>query len=534
MPEKFDVKEVLPDPKRVIEGLRDTGYQFDTAVADIIDNSIGAEASVIDVRIEMDFEGNISVQIMDNGIGMDREELIGAMRYGSPKRPDPASLGKFGLGMKTASTAFCRRLSVISRNGKSCPLTKATWDLDHVSNVGKWELQLGSPTEDEAALLDKMTPDSSGTLVIWDKIDRLLKSYQDPGGHYAQKALEKHIQKLRDHVSLVYQRFLDPSDERARFIELKINGKPIKAYNPFCPQESELVGDQVVKVSINGGSEAEFSLKAYVLPRKEEFENTDGHKKYRLTNENQGVYVYRENRLIHGPDWLGMFRKEPHFTLSRIEFSFDHRLDDAFHIDIKKSQILLNEDLYNFLLNEFILVPRRAAEQRYRKGQRRTSTEAAESAHDSSNKNIHSKADNLRTVSVESAADGEATITNRFGTTLLKISVRDPRKPGEVHIQPVESINDGLLWEPSIIGGNQGVSINTGHPYYNKVYVTNRQSGVIIQGLDSLIWALGSAELGTVNEATKKHFEEMRYEVSRLLRTLVEDLPDPEIEITEE
>ena len=96
-------EEVLPDPKRVIEGLRDTGYLFETSVADLIDNSISAEASIIDIRVEMDFSGEIRLSIADNGIGMDKNELIDAMRYGSPPRPDPASLGKFGLGMKTAS-----------------------------------------------------------------------------------------------------------------------------------------------------------------------------------------------------------------------------------------------------------------------------------------------------------------------------------------------------------------------------------------------------------------------------------------------
>jgi signal transduction histidine kinase len=106
-------REVLPDPERVIEGLRDTGYQFETAIADIIDNSIAANASVIDVNLAMDYDGNVIVSIADDGCGMDRDELIDAMRYGSRKRSDPSSLGKFGLGLKTASTAYCRKLSVI-------------------------------------------------------------------------------------------------------------------------------------------------------------------------------------------------------------------------------------------------------------------------------------------------------------------------------------------------------------------------------------------------------------------------------------
>src|SRR5689334_2040585 len=112
----MDDKEILPpDPGRMIEGLRDTGYEFNTAVADIIDNSIAAKATVVSVGINMDFRGEVRVSVADNGIGMDRVELLNAMKYGSSRRDDPASLGKFGLGLKTASTAFCRRLSVITR-----------------------------------------------------------------------------------------------------------------------------------------------------------------------------------------------------------------------------------------------------------------------------------------------------------------------------------------------------------------------------------------------------------------------------------
>ena len=526
---QIESMEVLPDPKRVIEGLRDTGYQFDTAIADIIDNSIAAKAKFVDLKIEMDYEGDIVITIADDGEGMNRDKLIDAMRYGSSKREDPASLGKFGLGLKTASTAFCRRLSVVSRDGKKCPPLKATWDLDHVAERGKWELLVAEPAGHEVSRLNEIAGAESGTVVVWEKVDRLMKSYSDAGGSHAQKALNKHIQKLKDHASMVYQRFLDTSDHRAPNVQITINGAVLDPYDPFVEAESEGVGQETIPVDING-SKAEFSVKAYVLPRKEEFSTTDGFKTARLGNETQGIYIYRENRLIHGPDWLGMFRKEPHFTLSRIEFSFDHKLDEAFHIDIKKSQIILNEDLYNWLLNSFLPVPRRAAEQRYRKGQKKNTGKAAVGTHDSSNNNIHGKSGDLATAHV-GAVDKEgnkAEITDKYGTTKITIKFSEPSRPGELHVKPVDSIDDGLLWEPAIIAENQGVHINTGHPYYHKVYMPNRQSGVTIQGLDSIIWALSSAELGTVSETTKKHFNEMRYEVSRILRALVEDLPEPE------
>lgn len=525
-----EYKQVLPDPERVIEGLRDTGYQLETAVEDIIDNSITAESAVIDLQIDMDFAGDIGVYIADNGYGMNREELVDAMRYGSKRRSDPASLGKFGLGLKTASTAFCRQLSVVSRDKNTSSFLKATWDLDHVAKVGDWMLRISDPSQDELERIKTIAKDGPGTLVIWNKVDRLLKNYSDPGGKHAQKALEKNIQILKDHIAMVYQRFLDPKDSRGRKVEIRVNGEKVEPWNPFCPDDpdkSQLVAKEDVQVDF-GDKKVPFSVRAYVLPRKEEFSSTTAWKKSRPGIDMQGIYVYREDRLIYGPEWLRMFSKEPHLSLLRVEFSFDHKLDDAFHIDIKKSQIILNEEL-RIWLDKFLIVPRRAADQRYRSGERKKAMEASSGMHDSSNKNIHDKASEVSEAEVKviDSKKSEVEVTNKYGSSRLIIKITQAQKPGEVHVQPVPGIDDGLLWEPGLIENNKAVRINTGHEYYSKVYLPNQKSGVTVQGLDSLLWALCEAEWGTMNDQTHQYFEEMRREVSRILRILVKDLPEP-------
>ena len=145
-------KEILPpNPSRLIEGLRDTGYDFNTALADVIDNSVDAGASHIAVRIDMDAEGDIVISVADNGCGMNRDALLNGMTYGAAGHPDPRRLGKFGLGLKTASTAFCRKLSVISRDSGTAKPLKAIWDLDHVEKVGNWELLLDAPRKGAGA-----------------------------------------------------------------------------------------------------------------------------------------------------------------------------------------------------------------------------------------------------------------------------------------------------------------------------------------------------------------------------------------------
>ena len=523
--------DVPPDPERIIEGLRDTGYEFNTAMADVIDNSIAAGAGNIDIRIAMDYGGSVVVSVADDGCGMDRDGLVNAMRYGSRQRASQASLGKFGLGLKTASTAFCRRLSAVSRGSDGGGVMKATWDLDHIARVGRWELQLVEASRNETELLDAVAKKGKpGTLILWENIDRLLKTYAKPDGKAAKTALKRYEDELRFHVSMVYQRFLDSNDARAQDVSIRINGRPVAPWDPYClPLTKKPAAEKVMKVETGDGASAAFTVRVFILPRKSEFPDEETLKEARLTNDKQGIYVYRENRLIHGPDWLDMYSKEPHMTLCRVELSFDHKLDDAFQVDIKKSRILLNEVLYDWLRNNFLPGPRREASKRYRKGVDAVVSGTAALLHAVSNNAIHAQADNLKTAELEGVdgATGNVTVSNKNVVTKLRIKLVEEKNSGECHVQPVDSLQDGLLWEPAFINGNQAVRINTGHSYYQRVYIPNRRSGVTVQGLDSLMWGLCAAELGNVSESNQQNFEEMRYEVSRILRRLADDLPEP-------
>lgn len=524
--------EVLPDPKRMIEGLRDTGYEFNTAIADLIDNSIAATATVVDILINMDLRGNLRLSIADNGIGMDRNGLINAMKYGSAERAHPSSLGKFGLGLKTASTAFCRNLLVTSRQKPDLKIHRAHWDLDHVAQIGKWELLIDESDNETIKHLNKIAGIGAGTVVVWEKIDRLMKNYASPSGASAQKALRKIVEQLREHVAMIYQRFLDPNNDSTPPISIKINEENIKPWDPFCKGLSELVAAQDMEVE---GTNSSFQINAYVLPRREEFQSPEEANQAKISNDYQGFYIYRENRLIHFADWLDMFSKEPHGTLLRVEFSFDHQLDDAFQIDIKKSQIALNSALYDWIKDQFLPSPRRAADDRYRQGQKKKAKAKAENAHFESNNNIGAKQDQIGGAEITpvSGSTNECVVKNSNGEFKFKLKITNAKKPGELFIQPVDNIDDNILFEPALIDQEKGVRINTSHPYYHKVYVPNLKSGVTIQGMDSLIWGLCVAELSTINSNTLTHFEELRFELSRILRRLVADLPEPNMDTNE-
>lgn len=520
-----------PDPARVMEGLRDTGYDFNTAIADIIDNSIAANAGNVNILLQMDPAGQVFVYIADNGCGMNFDELINAMKYGSAERSNKASLGKFGLGLKTASTAFCRCLSVISR-GSDMTDRKVQWDLDYITTgSGKWSLKQPEILPDEKDYLDETAQSGTGTLVVWEKIDRLLNDYRTLSA--AKKALKKVEQSLEFHIAMVYQRFLDKNDDRATNVTITLNGHEVRPWDPFCLREenTSVLCEDELEIEMPGESEIPaLTIKAVLIPRRDEFSTREAGDAAKVSNDMQGFYVYRENRLIHYGDWMGMFAKEPHGTLLRVELSFDHKLDEAFHVDIKKSRILLNEEIFNYIRDSVMPAPRRAADDRYRKGTKKRVENAAVNAHAASNRNIEEKAKSVENsrVEVTNASTGEVQISNPNGVFKHRISVHQMDRPNQSRVIPVESIDNGILWAPTIADGKHAVEINMGHPYYQKVYFPILEQNVLVTGLDALLWAMAEAELSTFNEETKEQYEEMRFLVSKCLRKLVADLPDPE------
>lgn len=526
--EKNDEIELLPDPERVMNGLRDTGYDFNTAVADIVDNSIAANATKIEILIQLDPARKITVYFADNGIGMNQKELINAMKYGSDRRVDPSSLGKFGLGLKTASTAFCKCLSVISRGKDDSNVRKVQWDLEYISQIKKWKLLCPNPNDDELELLDSVAENGSGTLVSWTKVDRLIRNYSRPRD--AENALNRIVNSLESHLALTYENFISSQNKNARDIEIKLNGNKIQAWDPFCKSESELLLDDEISIGIDEETETGLVIKAYLLPRKDEFKSQELAQKARISNEMQGFYVFRENRLIHYGDWMGMYSNEPHGSLLRVNLSFTHELDDAFNVDIKKSRILLDDAIF-IKIKEMIAPLRRAADEKYRKGTRKDVAAAGADAHEASNRNIENKAASVENakIVITDEAQSEIQITNPQGTFKHKITIISQlAKPGQYRVIPVESLDDGILWNPCISEGKLAVEINQGHPYYQKIYYPVLKQNVMVTGMDALLWALSEAELSTMNDNTKEQYEDMRYEVSRNLKKLIVDLPEPE------
>jgi hypothetical protein len=321
--------EAIPEASSMIETFRAIGYSLETAIADIIDNSISAKAK--NIYINRIWHGGKSViTIKDDGIGMNSDEIIQAMRPGAqnPLSDRSASdLGRFGLGLKTASFSQCRKLSVLSKRiGYNAAFW--SWDLDYVSQSHKWELLKWIPED----FSQELNEQESGTLVVWTDLDRIISLQTDETDENAKRKFSDSLDKVKKHIAMTFHRFMEDKTIKIHWCD-----HLIEPWNPFCIDEHKT---QVRPSETIYFGDSKIEIKGFVLPHKNNFSSEQAFKKAEGINgypAQQGFYVYRGNRLLLAGDWLGLFRKEEHYKLVRIQVDLPNTLDDDWQIDIKKS-----------------------------------------------------------------------------------------------------------------------------------------------------------------------------------------------------
>ncbi len=523
-----------PDPSRLIHGLRDTGYDFYTAAADIIDNSIAAGADHINVNIELTTDGRKFVYFGDDGDGMDESGLWNAMKYGAKIRADRASLGKFGLGLKTASSSICLKYAIISRSDPKAELRKLTWDLEYVAQVNKWKMLDEEVTEDEQEVFAELCG-TKGTLVIWSRCDRLLnKAYEEPGGVKEQNAVKYRRDKLKEHIALIFHKYLNPNENAHRTVEIAVNDESVTFWNPFYPERSEQMlpaSEQILPIQLEDGSVHNATIRAWILPHSKDMTKEENAKFAKISNRGQGFYIHREGRVIHYGGYLGIWRADdPHWSLFRIEFDFDHQLDDAFSVDVKKSRILLDPALED-ALREHLTPAYNEADNRYRRKQ--AVKVIGGISHSDANLTI------LQTKNVEKVtaddvdeAKGEATVSNNKGNGIKILTpVESNVEPDKLYVKPVDNIPNGALWQPVMTSATDhhhstGVQLNKQHDFYTKIY-SQAPSGLAVEGLDLLLWSLAAVEHKNTDQELRIMWEDIREEVSSNLRKLLRSIDLP-------
>ncbi|ARS36056.1 ATP-binding protein [Pontibacter actiniarum] len=320
-----------PEPNSLLQSARSFGYNIETAIADLIDNSLTAGASKIAISYAID-QFTSYVRIEDNGKGMSEKELLNGLRLGSSSpliQRGETDLGRFGLGLKTASFSQCRRLTVRTRDRFGIQSVRC-WDLDIVQKEKDWVLLRQCADQNSVQNLGSLPGEGTGTIVLWEKLDRLTEA-----GEF--KAVKEHFyrkfENVRKHLGLIFHRFIEAGE-----VTIFVNGDTIKPHNPFHISTrvptSELQEEQL---SINGHL---ITIQPYILPHESKLTGNERRQLQIIKGwtEHQGIYLYRNRRLIADGTWLDLeFRKKESQRLCRIAIDIPNTLDKEWQIDVRKA-----------------------------------------------------------------------------------------------------------------------------------------------------------------------------------------------------
>lgn len=325
MTEFIKAEIAKPNPKSIVNSYRSFGYSLSTAIADIVDNSISANSDEISIGYKWNGQDSF-ISILDNGNGMNKEELVLAMTPGSKDPEEERSekdLGRFGMGLKTASFSQCKRLTCITKRENHAAI-KRCWDIDFINQENEWQL-LDFVSDD--AFFNKINTQKSGTLVLWEKLDRILGNAES-NNESVKNAFYHEMQNVRQHLSLVFHKFVE-----SKRIKIIFQNDEIEPYNPFLlnlnPKPEMGLPEKFGNVEII----------YFILPHmseigKEDYEKSGGSLGW---FQQQGFYVYRGDRLLVAGDWLNLEKKRDYSKLARVAINFSNATDFNWNLDVKKS-----------------------------------------------------------------------------------------------------------------------------------------------------------------------------------------------------
>jgi len=316
----------IPPAKALINGIRSIGYSFSTSVADIIDNSISANSTRIDIFSDPLVEKPYFI-ILDNGIGMNEKELINAMKFGSDRRnrmDGQLDLGRFGLGLKSASLSQCRELVVVSKCKDE--INAMSYDLDIIEKTDDWNMIVLEEIEiKELPRINELLKYENGTLILWRNFDKILDSSKK-----FDDSFRNLVSESKKHVELVFHRFYD-------IIEIYFNYDRIEKRDPFLEKShpKTQIGREI-EIEMNN---SDIVVRPYTLPHANQltFEEKKLLGSPKSIYDEQGLYIYRNERLIVWGTWLHMSIRSEFGKSARVRVDIPSSLDLEWSLDVKKS-----------------------------------------------------------------------------------------------------------------------------------------------------------------------------------------------------
>ena len=343
----------IPDPYDLVQSISEQGYSLETSLADLIDNSISANASAVELLVDFETEP-FALFLADDGDGMDESALRSAMRFpsSSPRKDRHKSdLGRFGLGMKTASFSQTRSFTVISRpKGCSGEYVGRTWDVELLAD-GEWEVIVNSQEDISKMLtaysslskrkLSRMDGFHPNTIIVWRGLYKF-ENYLSESNR--KSALKKEITKITsEHLSLVFHRFLGRSERRLR---IRVNNDLLHPFDPFPPGDA---GVRLVEAGYRSFSGDEIRMEGYVLPARSIEESKEKSNVWtppgKSLTDMEGLYVYRQDRIISFGGWNGIIRKAQRLQLARMKVEIGNNIDHLLHLNVAKSKVIIPHDL---------------------------------------------------------------------------------------------------------------------------------------------------------------------------------------------
>lgn len=360
-------EDATPNPAKSIKNLRGSAYELNSAIADLIDNSLDAQASEISVNI--DIRGT-EISIIDNGQGMDEQTHKESMKLGAETRIYSSNdLAKFGTGMKAASLSLGGQLTVVTKTADSRKISVRRLDEEHVLSTNDWRVAtLVIDQEDiNENITNYLIERGHGTAVVISKLDKAFGN----GSNSDSDSILSHLEDLETHLRLVFHRFIEGSFGIRR-VSISLNGNLLVPWDPFClsPDLSlKARTEEFAAKQLDLGNGNQIWVRGFVLPNKKDFVNERDHKLAagpKGWNESQGFYIYRNGRLIRWGGWLRTRSNDEHLKLARFAIDFGPELDELFSINVAKSKVVFPKAMKS-RLDTYVLPVISRAQERYRK-----------------------------------------------------------------------------------------------------------------------------------------------------------------------